>query len=392
MLKVEKWISQDRPGFGTIEMSRKMFSDSRFLRPLCVVLWLAALSGCAMQTVQAPRRSPAEVRAQIVRLLPAGALDRQGWAADITVAFAALDIDPSTPHLCAALAVAEQESNFSADPAVPGLGKVARAEIDRRATQHDIPQLLVRAALSISSSNGKSYSDRIAAVHTERELSLIYEDLIDRVPLGQRLFADANPVHTAGPMQVSVSFAERHAQKHPYPYPVQGSIRHEVFSRRGGMYFGIAHLLGFPVSYDRMIYRFADYNAGFYASRNAAFQNAVSLTSGIALARDGDLISYDGDEPGKTELAVRTLSRHLEIDDSEIHRALEQGESPDFENTSLYRNVFALAERTEHQTLPRAMLPSIDLVSPKIARKLSTEWFANRVEQRYRTCLAKEGG
>ena len=49
------------------------------------------------------------------------------------------------------LAVAGQESNFQADPAVPGLGRIARAEIDRRAAEHHIPQLLVRGALALHS-------------------------------------------------------------------------------------------------------------------------------------------------------------------------------------------------------------------------------------------------
>jgi len=350
----------------------------------------AALGGCATQEpMHEPARRPADIRAQIVRLLPSTTRDREGWATDITAAFAALGIEPSTQNLCATLAVAGQESTFTADPVVPGLGKIARAEIEYRAEQHSIPKLLVRAALSLSSSNGKSYSDRIAAVRTERELSLIYEDFIGKVPLGRRLFADSNPVRTGGPMQVSIAFAERQARDRDYPYPVDGSIRHEVFTRRGGIYFGIAHLLGYPVSYDRMIYRFADYNAGFYASRNAAFQNAVSLASGIPLALDGDLIDYDGDKPGSTELAVRTLARRLDLNDSQIRRALEKGETSELEKTSLYQRVFALADKAEHKILPRAVVPRIDLKSPKMTRKRTTEWFATRVDRRYRDCLEK---
>jgi hypothetical protein len=53
--------------------------------------------------------------------------------------------------------------------------------------------------------------------------------------------------------------------------------------------------------------------------------------------------------------------------------------------------VFAYAERLDKRTLPRAVLPRIDLQSPKITRKLTTEWFANRVDERHRRCLARIG-
>lgn len=349
---------------------------------------LALLGGCATQQ-RVKTQSPAEVRARVARLLPATVADRSGWASDIQRAFQSLEIEPTTSNVCATLAVAAQESSFNVDPVVPGLGRIARAEIDRRAAQHHVPLLVVRGALAFSSPTGKSWGERIDSARTERELSRVYEDFIARVPLGQRLFGDANPVRTAGPMQVSVAFAERQVREHRYPYPVDGSIRREVFSRRGGIYFGVAHLLGYPVSYDRMLYRFADFNAGFYASRNAAFQHAVSLASGVALALDGDLVNYDDDAVGKTEAAVRSLGKRLGIDDAQIHDALAQGESLAFEQTSLYRRVFALADKIHGSPLPRAQVPRIALESPKITRKLSTGWFAARVDQRYRDCLAR---
>ena len=359
----------------------------------CALALLVLLGACAIQErAPGPQRRPADVRAQIVRLLPAGTRDRPGWATDIQVAFAALDIDSSTSNLCATLAVTAQESGLDEDPRVPGLARIARAEIDRRAERLHVPQLLVRGALLLRSPDGRRYGDRIDAVRSERELSRIYEDLIGSVPLGQRLFGDSNPVRTGGPMQVSIAFAEQHVHDHSYPYPLGQSIRHEVFTRRGGMYFGIAHLLGYPADYPQMLFRFADFNAGWYASRNAAFQNAVSLASGIPLALDGDLIRYDdahGDRAiGATELAVRTLSRRLELSDSRIHRDLRLGESAEFAQSPTSERVFALAEKIERHPLPRALIPRIALKSPKITRKLTTEWFAKRVDQRYRRCLA----
>lgn len=346
------------------------------------------LTACATQGPLQPGQSPTDVRTEIARRMPAVA-DRAGWAADIQSAFAAQRIEPNSENICAVLAVAEQESGYQADPVVAGLPKIARGEIDRRAASKHIPKFLVDAALNFKSSDGRSYAQRLQAAHTERQLSEIYEDMIGRVPLGKRLFADMNPVQTAGPMQVSIAFAESHAGD--YPYPIDGSIRDETFTRRGGLYFGIAHLLGYRTPYNRKLHRFADYNAGWYASRNAAFQNAVSLASGIPLALDGDLLRPGArlDSPGKTESAVRALSGQLGLDERAIRNALERGDRLDFDDTDLYARVFALAEAHERKPLPRAMIPGIKLESPKITRELTTAWFATRVDERYQRCMRR---
>ena len=84
------------------------------------------------------------------------------------------------------------------------------------------------------------------------------------------------------------------------------------------------------------------------------------------------------------------MARQLELDDPAIRRALEKARARDFEETTLYERVFARAQsRSRTSTLPRAVVPRIALKSPKIKRKLTTEWFATRVDQRYRECLAK---
>ena len=357
----------------------------------CLSLLIVLLAGC---DTGPPPPTPEQVRAQLKRLMPASVQDRAGWAADIQAAFAALDIEPTAQNLCSALAITEQESTYSANPAVPGLGKIARAEIEQRAGRYRIPAFAVRAALRMKSPNGDTWDTRIAAVRTEKELSDIFEEMISRVPMGKRLLARANPVRTGGPMQVSIAFAEAHAKERPYPYTVDGSIRHEVFTRRGGMYFGIAHLLGYPASYDKPLFRFADFNAGRYASRNAAFQNAVAVSTGIPLDLDGDLIRYrkskkDGDKVGATEKAVITLSSKLGMTPEEIHRALSGAHRHRFEISELYGRVFALADERNGKPLPRATLPRIRLHSPKITRKLTTEWFATRVNQRYQRCMKK---
>ncbi|MCC3254451.1 DUF1615 domain-containing protein [Xanthomonas campestris] len=321
---------------------------------------LALLSACATQAPRAPQRSPQAVQADIARRLPASLSDRAGWATDVYVALASQDIATTPEHICAVLAVTEQESTYQANPPVPNLGKISRAEIDRRASAHHLPGFMVDAALRITSPDGRSYATRIAAARTEQELSGIFED-----------------------------FAEQHADR--YPYPPDDSIRHEVFSRRGGLWFGTRHLLGYPASYDALLYRFADFNAGWYASRNAAFQAALSKASGIALALDGDLLTPGAslDAPGGTERAARALASQLGMTDRQIRTALEDGNRADFDDSPLYRQVFALAERDGRAALPRAVLPGITLESPKITRTLTTAWFAQRVNDRWKRCMTK---
>ncbi|UTL89012.1 DUF1615 domain-containing protein [Pseudomonas fluorescens] len=346
---------------------------------------LALLQGCAGRREEEPEADPAKVRAQLMRLLPVQAKDREGWARDIQVAFEAQRIAPSKRNLCAVLAVTEQESTFNADPQVPGLGRIAREEIDRRAARLHIPKLLVDAALKTPSGNGQSYQQRLLAVRSEKQLSALYDEFIARLPLGKTLLDGLNPVHTGGPMQVSIDFAEKHAKDYPYTY--DGTIRQEVFSRRGGMYFGIAHLLGYPAHYERQLYRFADFNAGWYASRNAAFQAALSKVTGAALALDGDLVAPGSIMPGSTEQAARKLGVKLGLRNTQIRNQLELGDSLAFEDSKLYNGVFALADAAAGKPLPRAVLPGIELKSPKITRKLTTAWFAGRVDERYERCM-----
>ena len=198
-------------------------------------------------------------------------------------------------------------------------------------------------------------------------------------------------------MQVSIAFAEAHAAAKPYPYPVDGidpprgvhAPRRHVLRHRAP-----ARLPGAATT--QPLYRFADFNAGHYASRNAAFQNAVSVASGIPLVLDGDLVRHGRGatrEPGNTELAdarARRAARHRATARSAAtsSRATATASSA----PTLYERVFALADTLERPRRCRARcVPRIELQSPKITRKLTTEWFANRVDERHRRCLARAG-
>ncbi|ANR78515.1 hypothetical protein BBB57_09740 [Kosakonia sacchari] len=366
--------------------------------------WLLAtliLAGCSTQgtlsqkeaeaekekALEQQQNKPMDVASVVRRTIPASIKDRDGWAQDLATTFSSQKLSPTLENICSVLAVAQQESNYQSDPVVPGLNKIAWKEIDKRAERMHIPTMLVHTALKIPSPNGKSYSERLDKVRTEKELSAIFDDFIGMVPMGQKLFGSLNPVRTGGPMQISVAFAEQHTDG--YPWKMEGTVRQEVFSRRGGLWFGTYHLLNYPVNYTAPIYRFADFNAGLYASRNAAFQNAISKATGMKLALDGDLILYGSSDAGTTELAARKLGASLGMSDRDIRRQLERGDSNKLEETKLYREVYRLAEKKSGKTLPREILPGIKLESPKITRNLTTAWFAKRVDDRRAACMAQ---
>lgn len=342
----------------------------------------------AAKTPPPPPPKPLTPGELVGSLLPAGLPDRGGWAADIVAAFEALNIVPNKGNVCAVLAEIEQESSFQSEPVVFGLSKIVRQELEARRQRYGIPQWLMDKSLAKRSPNGKTYNERIDALRTENDVNDLYEDMISEIPLGKRFLADYNPVHTGGPMQVSMSFADSYAATRRYPFAHNGSLRDALFTRKGGLYFGVAYLLDYPANYDSMSLRFADYNAGRYSSRNAAFQNAVSSLSGIPLQPDGDLLNYqDGEaveDPSQTMQALLAIAPRLNLDKATIFRNLLLEKSPAFEQSQLYVRVYALAP-----SMPRAAVPDIVVRSPKFSRRLTTPSYVKRVEERYRSCLKK---
>jgi hypothetical protein len=166
------------------------------------------------------------------------------------------------------------------------------------------------------------------------------------------------------------------------------------------VYFGAAMLLDYPVSHDRMLYRFADYNAGRYASRNAALQTLLGRLTGRPVVPDGDLLRYrDGaplparTDPSQAYTAAVELADELGLSPARIEADLRLEKRFDFERSATWHRLWVLAER--RGIVPpgadRARLPDIALQSPKISRPLTTAWFAQRCEARYRSCLARVG-
>jgi hypothetical protein len=352
----------------------------------------AALPPVTLPQPQIPLQPPNidQARVLLQQLLPPNIKDRNGWRNDILNAFTGLKIPYEAQYFCAAMAIIEQESSWQSDPTVANLDKIVWKEIEKRADKYHLPMLAVKLALLKPSADGRSYKARIDALKTEKQMNALFEDMVaDAGKIGLP-FEMKNPIRTGGPMQVSIDFAESQVRAWPYPYSYKGSLRNEVFTRRGGLYFGIANLLQYRVNYPQMKYRFADFNAGRYSSRNAAFQAALSVLAHKKMVLDGDLLMYQNNQTSTTQQQLIKLAARLDMTSLAIERDLKLEKSEVFSQTRLFKRVFELAEQQTGRNFAQQVMPQIQLVSPKITRKLTTEWFAGRVDGRYKTCMARQ--
>lgn len=348
----------------------------------------------------------AELRSLAGRVVPPGK-DAPGWAADVASALEVNGIRPSRSNVCSVMAVIGQESTFTANPEVAGLGRMAERQIQAKLAALPVLPGVAAAGVEIflatKPTPEKNYLSMIRAAKTERDLDLVYRNLtfflfreyastrlLNAGAVAHRIDA-ANPVSTLGSMQVSAAFVIAEVETAKNRRLGLGAIwklRDELYTRKGGVAYGTRMLLGYRAEYPSRLFVFADYNAGRYASRNAAFQHMVAKLSGAELALDGDLMLYDAGKPKPEASATERALRSLKLADKEALRAdllLEKEYA--FRDTETYKAVSkAFAARTGQQP-PYAMLPQIALKSPKISHHMTTAIFARAVWARYDRCM-----
>ena len=364
------------------------------------------LLGWHTAQAQSPELSIAETT-KLIQKARSTAVDPRGWAIDLLDVLRVHNLPQSRENVCSSIAIIDQESNFVADPAVAGLGLLAEKTLRAKADRVPIIGRMALQFLETTPSAKDSYMERIRSARTERDLDMTYrrmvEDASNKASLSivvqsgllNQLIEDRNDINTIGSMQVSVKFALENAKQGRWlPMGLKDvyAVRDELYTRRGGMYYGVLQLLGYESGYNRKIFRFADYNAGRFASRNAAFQNIVSTLSNVKLIKDGDLLLYDKNQRAlkslsQSEKALRSviLSRHLNIDDKQLRNDLLHEKDADFTATRTYESIRNLAK----QPVAFAEVPSIELNSPKIKHHMTTKNFAESVEKRYQRCMGK---
>lgn len=350
---------------------------------------------------------------KLIRSADPGVKDPGGWAADMLSGFSDNRIEASRENICSTIAIISQESGFIANPAVPGLGRLAEKALKDKFSVIPILGPKILAYLESVPDAKASFMDQIRAAKTERDLDLAYRAMLAYVAgrtetsfivnsgLLNRWIEDRNDVSTIGSMQVSVAFALEAVRKERWSTMSLEdvyAVRDELYTRKGGMKFGILQLLGYETGYDKKLYRFADYNAGRYSSRNAAFQQIVGTLAAETLALDGDLLSYS--RPGKpmdtvtnSEKAIRAAvaAHKLGISDKDIRADLLKEKSVEFATTATFLKLREAFTRVTGKAAPFAILPEITLESIKIKRQFTTAIFAERVNTRYQKCMAVKG-
>lgn len=375
-------------------------------------LWVLVgfvVSACAHQPEQPPPPPPRTVSVdELARALPAKVKDRAGWAEDILVAIRLTGKEPTAERACAVAAVIGQESGFVADPPVANLPRIVREGLTEKLSP--LGPLAAPALAAIlegrAPGSAETFAARIDALKSERDLDRLFRDIAaayrDEAPgtfavasalsllLGKGSFEDLNPVTTAGSMQVKVSFAREQGGKEGLD---DDAVREILYTRGGGVRFGTARLIGYPASYDDVLYRFADFNAGVYSARNAAFQEQLAELTGQALVPDGDLLAWDKDgDPRDVETqslkALLAFGAAHGLSAWTLKGDAKKEKAEAFEETKTWRALRAAWAEKHGREPPYARVPEVALSSPKLSKPRTTAWFAGRVKERYLACRA----
>lgn len=353
---------------------------------------------------------------QISTVIPNRVKDRRSWADDIYKITDELKIPQTKENICSIVAVVDQESNFVADPHVPGLGAKAVKEVEDRFDEKFKDKLgdniggtvagYFQEVLRNQPTPENNYLKQMRKVSTERQLDELYREIFAHMSkhyhvsaltgaariVGQDIGEKLNPITTLGSMQVHISYAKDHKRQ-------SGNIselRTDLYSQYGGLYYGIHRLMMYPAQYDKSIYRFADYNSGMYSSRNAAFQSMLNELTAAELSLDGDLLLYNKNggiraekSESERELINVFASNNVLITPRQIRSDLKHEKDEKFEKTQTYKAIIELFETKIGKKSFYAMMPEVIISGPKLSRDYNTNWFATRVNGRYETCMQK---
>ncbi len=347
--------------------------------------------------------------AKLIKHADPGVNDSHLWAQELTYVMDKHKFKRNRENCCAVIAIISQESGFVPNPPVANMGKLATEAVVNKLSKFLLSKGFTETVLEQLPRSDNSYMNMLRQAKTERDLDRIYRDLISDFCFSKslcdtrmirNLIEDMNDIDTIGSMQVSVKFAiqtEERWRGRKLALDKVWEVREWMYSLRGGMWYGVLRLLGYKTGYRRKIHRFADYNAGRYASRNAAFQHTVASLLGSELVMDGDLLIYGNNGKAasstisNTERAINKVARkyRLDLTKGQIRGDLLKEKTWNFNKTNTYKAIRNQYGKLKKKQAPYAMIPSINLTSEKTSRILSTNRFAKLVNGRYQKCIRK---
>ncbi|MFW2002040.1 DUF1615 domain-containing protein [Acinetobacter ursingii] len=387
-----------------------------YLKSLSTITLSLALVGCGDGNWWSQKDEPEFKAEQIKRVIPTRVNDRESWANDIDDIMEKLGIPKTKENVCSIVAVVDQESNFVADPVVPGLGAKAVKEVNTRLNEKFEEKLgttiggqvagYFEDVLKNQPSPDNNYMSQMRKVRTERDLDLLYRQIFDFMAshyhvsaltgaaklVGQDIGEKMNPITTLGSMQVLITYAQDHKRSRMNT----NELRDDLYTQYGGLYYGIHRLMMYPADYSKSIYRFADYNSGMYSSRNAAFQSMLNDLTPKELDLDGDLLLYNKDgspravlSQSEKELISVFAQNNVLVTPRQIRSDLKKEKEKSFEDTQTYIAVKKLYKTKTGKEPIYAIMPQVIISGPKLSRDYNTNWFASRVNGRYETCMQR---
>lgn len=391
-------------------------STQTLVKPLSILFICLSFSACTDSWWSTKDDEPLFETDHIRQVIPTRVHQRESWAKDIYDIMDELDIPATRNNVCSIVAVVDQESNFVADPHVPGLGAKAVEEINSRLKEKFEAKLgetiggtiagYFEDVLKNQPTPENNYMRQMRQVSTERELDQLYREIFDYMAkhykisaltgaaklVGQDFAEKLNPITTLGSMQVHINYAKEHKRNSVNI----NELRDDLYTQYGGLYYGIHRLMTYPTHYDQAKYRFADYNSGMYSSRNAAFQKMLNELTDAKLSLDGDLLLYTKDgniratrSQSEVELVAVFAANNVLVTPRQIRADLKKEKEKKFENTQTYIAVKKLYREKTGKDPIYAIMPEVVISGPKLSRDYNTNWFATRVNGRYEKCMQK---
>lgn len=339
-------------------------------------------------------------------LYPEDAAERAGkWLDAINLAFSELKVPcRDEAFLVLVLTTIQLESAVTVDPALenPNLAELFTYQLAQYRRENPVAGRLLnysglddalRAKLAADTRTGHVRTERALGRYVENDLRVWLEGYLRThyfLPEGVARYAAEqgmpNPVRTIGPMQVNLRKAFENARARGEPVRSEAQMREWLFGPRTalarGVKEGVYQLWRIYHYYRRRLsapdavrFTTADYNAGEFSSRNAAFQDQVAVLTRRKLALDGDLLVYQDGRPAErasnTEAAVITLLSEYAAPNVRRDLLLEKTEA--FTATHTARTVCALFRKRTGEPCAAAVVP-VDATNAVARVKLGRDY------------------